>query len=77
MPFLATMPTTMIMPMIDEMFSAVPVSQSAARLPDSARLLPSRIATAAASEPNSIRRSALTHASEPANTSMSSANACC
>ena len=77
MPFLATMPTTMIMPTIDDTLSAVPVAHKLNRLPDSARLLPTTMATTAATDPNSTNSSAATHASAARNTTSNSPKACC
>ena len=70
MPFFATMPTTMIMPTIDETLSAVPVAHRLSRLPDSARLLPMTMAMTAAIDPNSTNSSAPTQATEAKKTSQ-------
>ena len=55
-PFLAVMPATMMIPMNDEMFSVMPLSHSAARLPASDAIAAIRHAIAGARRPNSHTR---------------------
>ncbi len=53
MPFLATMPMTMIIPMNDEMLNVVRVINSAMKTPEVESNADERIATGAAKVPNS------------------------
>ena len=54
MPFFETMPTIMIMPIIETTLSVVCVMSSAARLPESASTAPATMAVGCANERNSI-----------------------
>ena len=56
MPFLWTMPTTMIAPMKDEMFRVEPVTNSARSAPNPHRIVAARIAMGCEKERNSNTR---------------------
>ncbi|PYS77531.1 MAG: hypothetical protein DMF70_16480 [Acidobacteria bacterium] len=56
MPFLATMPTIMIMPISETTFKVLPVRKSASSTPPSARTAPVTMAIGCAKERNSISK---------------------
>ena len=77
MPFFATMPMTMIMPMKDEMLNVVRVTRSATKTPEVDRSAEERIATGAENSPNSNSNTRNSRRIARIRTSTRSRNDCC